>query len=356
MPKNLTDKQKKFWGLLVLTIFFFLIGAWFFGIAVLFYLLKDYKEEIQYYLQKLQSGNLQFKFPDVDKNKSNINLSGLSNMNVPKFLKWAVPLFVIVVFALMVITSSYVIIENGTVGVVTRFGAVQEKVMKPGLNFKVPFADHVLIYNTQKVIYETSQSPRDSLADYVDYPIETTTEDGQQIQVTYSVRFSVDPDKVTWLANNLGTEQQIVEKVVKTDTRINTRNVPRQYKAIDLYTGNIQDVSAQIAETLRPLFDANGIILDEFGIRNVVFSAEYVDAIESKQIEAEKIVTEQNIAEQEVYKKQAAITKAEGDAEAQALQQQTLTTPLLQKMWIEKWNGQLPTYQGDSTPLIQLPQ
>ncbi len=320
----------------------------------------SYQKEIKHFFEQQ---NIQInlpEFPPASKPsvKTDVKLPNLNNLFNQKTMNKVgkmILIAVILIFGLMVVTSAFTVIDNGTVGVVTRFGQVQDKVMKPGLNFKIPFADHVLIYNTQKIIYETSQTPRDSAADYTDYPIETTTEDGQQIQVTYSVRFSVDPDKVTWLANNLGTEAQIVEKVVKTDTRVNTRNIPRQYRAIDLYTGNIQDVSAQIAETLRPLFEANGIILDEFGIRNVIFSNEYIDAIESKQIEAEKIVTEQNIAEQEKYKKQAAITKAEGEAESQKLQQETLTDALLQKMWIEKWNGQLPTYQGDGTPLINLP-
>lgn len=349
------SKKDKLVSLLIvsffLVIFFNVFG---FIIATIFWFLS-YKNEIK---QFLEQHNIQVNIPESSV-KSNVDLTQINNLVNQKNMKKLGKIIVVTIMlfiGLSFVTSAFAVIDNGTVGVVTRFGQVQERVMKPGLNFKIPIADRVLVYNTQKIIYETSQHPLESFADYTDYPIETTTADGQQIQVTYSVRFSVDPNKVTWLANNLGTERQIVEKIVKTDTRINTRNIPREYKAIDLYTGNIQEVSIQIADSLRPLFEENGIILDEFGVRNVIFSSEYVNAIESKQIEAEKIVTEQNIAEQEKYKKQAAITRAEGEAEAQRLQQQTLTAELLQKLWIEKWNGQLPTYQGEGTPLISIPQ
>jgi hypothetical protein len=50
------------------------------------------------------------------------------------------------------------------------------------------------------------------------------------------------------------------------------------------------------------------------------------------------------------------ITKAEGEAEAQRLQQQTLTKELIQKLYIEKWDGKLPTTMtgSDSGFMINL--
>ena len=78
-------------------------------------------------------------------------------------------------------------------------------------------------------------------------------------------------------------------------------------------------------------------------------------------------------AETAVYLKQKAVAVADGkvaeaegnaktvkinaaaQAEAQALLQQSLTPELIQKMWIEKWNGVVPTYQMGGTPLIQIP-
>jgi len=313
-------------------------------------------EEVQYFLQKQ---GVQVNVPKSQ---------GIPTPNIPKpnfsSIKSAMPkpnkkiifLILVVIGAIWVASSSYVIIKHGTVGVVTRFGKVTGQVYEPGLHFMVPMVDKVVTYNTKKIIYETSDTPLTSMADYTDYPVDTTTKDGQQITVRYSVRFSVDPEKVTWIANNLGNEVEIVEKVVKADSRIHTRNVPKQYPASDLYTGNVEDVINMVGEKLTPIFEENGLLLDEFGIRSISFTPEYVDAIESKQIEAEKVITEQNRAEQEKYKKEASITKAQGEAEAQRLQQETLTTQLLQKLWIEKWDGQLPTYQGGGTPLIQLPE
>lgn len=250
------------------------------------------------------------------------------------------------VIILGLILSSFYTIQYGTIGVVTRFGKIVGDPVQPGLHIKIPFVDNVLTYRTQKIIYETLSSDvynsHQSNADYQDYAVDTTTKDGQQISVRYSVRFSINPEKVKEVAETLGTEEEVVDKIVKTDSRIWARNMPREYSAIDLYSGNIQAVSEAISEKLKPKFEDNGLILDEFGIRSIMFQQDYVQAVEQKQIEKERIATEEFKAQQEEFRKKALITKAEGEAQAQKLQQQTLSKELIQKLYIEKWNGILP--------------
>lgn len=281
--------------------------------------------------------------------------------SVPKISPFKVSCMVIfailAIVAVMALFGSMVQVEAGTIAAVTRFGEVTDEIFEPGLNWKTPFVEGVRTYNTQKITYETSDHPETSEATYTDYPVDTTTKDGQQVSIRYTVRFAVDPSKVQWVANNVGTEKDIVEKVVKTDSRIQTRNIPREYNAEELYTGNVTAVSKQIEETLRPLFEENGLYLDEFGIRQIEFEQDYVDTIEAKQIEKEKVKTEQHKAEQEKFKKEQAITRAEAEAKSQELQQKTLTEFLLRKQWIERWDGKLPTYLlGDADVLLQLPK
>ena len=67
---------------------------------------------------------------------------------------------------------------------------------------------------------------------------------------------------------------------------------------------------------LEPLFVEKGLVLDSFGIREIGFSPDYIDAIEQKQIEKERVITEQYRAEQAEKRKDAVITEAEGEAEA----------------------------------------
>jgi len=284
-------------------------------------------------------------------------MSSLSNTGLAKRI---VLISTTAIVAIAILFSTIYTVKYGTIGVVTRFGEIVGEPAEPGLHIKIPFVDNVLVYRTQKIIYETLSEEiyanTDSHADYQDHAVDTTTKDGQQISLRYTVRFSINPKLVKEVAEKLGTEQEVVEKIVKTDSRIWARNMPRSYSAIDLYTGNIQEVSEKIAEKLSPLFEENGIMLDEFGIRSITFTDEYVSTIEQKQIEKERITTEEYKAQQESYKKKALITKAEGEAQAQKLQQQTLSKELIQKLYIEKWNGILPQTMagGDSSFILDL--
>jgi regulator of protease activity HflC (stomatin/prohibitin superfamily) len=223
---------------------------------------------------------------------------------------------IVLAFAiLMLASSSYVQVGYGTVGLVTRFGAVTGRVMRPGLNWKIPFVESVIPYRTQEIIYQTADQG-ESEADYVDFPTDTTTADGQQIILKYSIRFRIDAERVSWIANNIGDERDVVEKVVKFHSRILARNIPKEYEALDLYTGNIQEVQDQFEEQLTPLFSDKGVILDSFGLRKIEFTEDYKQAVEQKQIEAETVITEQHRAEQATYQAQAKVELAKGEAQS----------------------------------------
>ncbi len=246
----------------------------------------------------------------------------------------------------------FFIVSPGEAAVVTRLGKIV-KVAYPGFYFKVPLIDGVHRYTTRLLTYETSDNPDASQADYRDYPVDTTTQDGQPIKIKYTVRFRIDPKKVQWVFENIGKDEaQVVEKIVKADSRVNVRVIARNYKAEQLYAGDVRQFEEEVARVLRESFAKKGLELDFFGVRGIDFSEEYVDAVERKQIEKEKVIAEKYRAEQEKYRKEQMITKAQAEAEAQRLLQQTLTDLILKKMWIEKWDGKLPQVVTDSKGVV----
>ena len=125
----------------------------------------------------------------------------------------------------------------------------------------------------------------------------------------------------------------------------------RKFRAQDLYTGSVFDFQTDVQATLSASFVNNGLIMDEFLVRQITFSEEYVNAVEQKQIENEKVKTEEYKAEQEKFKKMQEITRAEGQGAAQEILKKSIDPLVLQKMAIEKWDGKLPTYFGSNNPL-----
>ena len=225
---------------------------------------------------------------------------------------------IVAFFAFIITMASYTTIDYGTIGLVIRFGKIVN-VWEPGLHWKIPFVDRTIVYRTQELVYVTEEQGLgidQESGTYPDYPTDTTTADGQQISVKYSVRFRIDPEKIRSIANEIGNEAAVVEKVVKFHTRILARNIPKEYEALDLYTGNILQVQEEFVTQLRPVLAEKGVILEAFGLRMIDFQEEYVQAIEQKQIEAENVTTEKNRAEQAKWKAQSAIEAAKGEAAA----------------------------------------
>ena len=278
------------------------------------------------------------------KNKANATL-----FKVIMYFAAAIILIAILPTLLPFFTVSY-----GYQAVVARFGKIT-RTASPGLHLKIPIIEKVDLFRTQKIIYETSESPKSSKADYTDFPVDTSTQDGQQIKIRYTIRFRLDPEKIRWIAENLGQETQIVERVVKAESRSVVRNIAREFTAQELYTGNIFSFQERVEEILKERFSQNGIILDGFLVRQIKFSEEYVSAVEQKQIEKERIKTEEYKAMQEEFRKKQRITRAEGEAKAQEILRKTIDPLVLQKMAIEKWDGKLPTYMGtEEIPLLNI--
>jgi len=241
---------------------------------------------------------------------------GKSNYRSATLVGLVVALVILVGSAAM---NSFTQVEAGSVAVVKQFGRVVG-VFQPGLNWKLPFIQQTIIYRTQEIVYETSENPQLSNAEYRDVQVDTATSDGQQILARYTVRFRIDGNKAAEIVKNLGTESEVVEKVVKANSRVRVRNVLKRFPASDLYSGNVEVAQEAIAEKLREDFGKEGLDLAFFGLRSIQFTEDYRNAVEQKQIEKENIATKENLAKQAEFEKQRTITQAQAEAERQKLE------------------------------------
>lgn len=246
-----------------------------------------------------------------------------ANPDSRKMSKMIVSILVLIVIVVL-LSQMFVVIEAGTVGVVKRLGAVTDE-LRPGLHMIIPVIDQVVILPTLKMTYEATDVPEKSKADYPDVIISALTSDGQQIRVGITARFMIQPGKAAWILQNLGEEQEYVEKVIKTEIRGSGRRVPTKFAAYDLYTKKSYEAQKVLFDEISPKFQENGMILDELILRNITFTSEYARTLEEKQIALENITTEKNKLEQEKIRKEQKIVAAEGDAKSIEIRQAALT-------------------------------
>lgn len=118
-------------------------------------------------------------------------------------------------------------------------------------------------------------------------------------------------------------------------------------------------VKQMIFEDIKTRLEKNNIIVTDFSIVDFSFSSEFNKAIEEKQIaeqsalravnDLERIKTEAEQVEVKALEDaKAKIEIAKAEAQAQELLRKTISDQIIQLRAIEKWNGVLPLYVGES--------
>lgn len=222
----------------------------------------------------------------------------------------------LIAFGALAIAQAYTPVDYGTVAVVARFGGLTGTVFEPGLHWRTPFIDKLVIVPTLVRSYETSEDPYSSEANYTDIPVTAQTIDGQQIQIKYTVLFRIPPEEAVNIVQNIGFIQQVVENVVKAHSRNLSRLWAQRYTAEELFSGvGIFEYQDTVIEALTEDMGRYGIVLDDFLVRKVDFDEEYIRAIEQQQIAQEAIETASYNAEAAEYERDRQIRLSEADAQ-----------------------------------------
>jgi hypothetical protein len=168
-----------------------------------------------------------------------------------------------------------------------------------------------------------------------------------------------DAAKFLYRYNNTPLETVIDTDIKKlVEDRFNVETAKYTSTELGAKKGEIMEA---VKEYVIPYFKEYGITITVLGMKEGVSyeNDEIQKAIDAKFASEQELVIQQN-------KNEAALAKAEADAaatimaaEAQAtandLLSKSMTPALLEKMYYEKWNGELPYIYGDSTPIIQVP-
>jgi len=237
---------------------------------------------------------------------------GASQLRVPITI---VIVVTVLILGLIVVALAYTPVEFGTVALVKRFGRLTVA-FDPGLHWRVPFIDQVVVIPTAVRSYEASADPGASGADYKDYPVTAQTIDGQQITIKYTVLFRISSTEAVDIARRIGRLSEVVENVVKAHSRNLARLWAQNYTAEDLYSGEgIFAYESAVQDALGQEFERNGVTLDGFLVRKVDFDEDYIRAIEQQQIAEEAIETARYDSEAAEYEKERQIRLAEAEAE-----------------------------------------
>lgn len=243
---------------------------------------------------------------------------------------------VLTLLLILILFGSLRQVDSGEVGVKLRNGAVVGT-LGDGLKFKLPIIENI-------VKFEARTQKEQAYAD-------AASKDLQQISVSVALNYRIDPAKADAIYRELGVQYR--ERVVSPRLQEAVKTATALYTAEELITKR-PEVRTKMLEEIRTKLEADNILVEDISIVNLEFSREFTAAIEEKQLAEQRAKKATNDLERIKIEAEQQITKAQGDSEAQKLQQQTLNSLLLQKQFIEKWDGKLPLVMGNDGNIIDI--
>lgn len=257
---------------------------------------------------------------------------------------FAAVLTIAIVIGFLLVPFSIRIVDAGEIAAVKHLGQINES-RDPGAHFDLWITDRYQKYDTK--------------VQSIDLEMMAYSSDAQQMSVRMTLQYQIMPEKVVDIAKQYGTEKTLESRIVSISEE-KSKSVLSSHTAMNI----IAQRSAMSPAVEKVIMDAVG---DEYYVNIiavVITNIDFSDAFE--QAVEEKMVAEQQQLKAD-YENKTKVSRAEADAnakiiaakaeaEANALLEKSLTDKILQEMYIDKWNGELPEVMSGADGLsIMIP-
>ena len=197
----------------------------------------------------------------------------------------------------------------------------------------------------------------------VDNSFIVNSKDGSEFHVAPIINYSIQREKVPYIFGKYRRELESIEEgFLKTTIYDAFRMTANSYTAEELIS-NRQVFELKVRTKLDADLLKEGFIISQL-TSNLGYPETFKKAIEAKNNAVQQSLTAENQVKTAEAQAKIKVATAEGDAQAMLataraeaesykLKQSAITPMLLQQMWIERWNGQMPTTQlGSGTNMM----
>ena len=249
--------------------------------------------------------------------------------------------------------GSFYTVQPGERTVITRLGNIS-RVADPGLNFKFPYIEAATPISVRNHVLTFDK-------------VQTYSKDQQPADIRVSVNFEIAHDGVAEVLSEYGSENAMIDRVLKPRVYSTFKTVFGQYTAVT----SIQErakLNADVSDSIAKAVNSNSPIrVTSVQIENIDFSDAYEKSIEQRMLaevevqklrqnaEREKVQAEITVtvaranadAVRQKAMAEAEATKLRGNAEAEAIRARGAALrdnpALIELVQAERWNGVLPT-------------
>ena len=234
----------------------------------------------------------------------------------------------------------------GQVGVKTRFGEVQTGTLLPGLHWLFPAVDNLVVFDGRVQAYNFEN-------------IESATKDLQQVQLSGLINFRIDSAKADRILQEVGQPEDYALKVFLRPSNTALKEITPEFDAFNVIN-NRDLIGQRTLENLRERMAEFNIIVDRVSVENITLNEQFLKSVEAKQIAEQDLARAFFEADRDVRlaegERDARVTRAAGEAQANDLINASLTEQLLQWTYIQRLadNVQLMLVPSDQGLIFDL--
>ena len=232
---------------------------------------------------------------------------------------------ILLILALAFLQTACVVIEDGEVGVSKSFGAISDEPVPQGVAFVVPVARQIETWNVKlQELKETAQVP---------------SSEGLIVGLDTSLLFQVTSKDAPQIRKTIGTQQQVIERLVLPYFRNAVRDVVAGYPVKNIYAEQgRKEIAVKIRDFLRDNLGPRVIQVVDVLLRDIKLPQRFKESIEAKLTAEQRVQQKQFELEQAKKDAEIEVARARGAAQAQQIIRETLSDRYLQYLWIQTLN------------------
>lgn len=237
---------------------------------------------------------------------------------------------VAVLFALVLMIGGTARVGSGEVGIIDNQGAIDtnQTPLTPGWHFIMPGFQGVSTVSIVKQSHPFNE-------------VQTAAQNQQTVYIDGTVSYHVDSKHAAELQIQGGPDQ-LIQRLLWPAFQDFVKEETPKYASYQDILNNRQKIRTDVAQALQGYTDKYGLFVDDIFLTNIHPEKSYVDSINNAAKAQQDLITAQNEAK-------AKVAMATGDAQANAIKQQTITPQVLEQQAlanqaaaIAKWKGDMP--------------
>lgn len=247
----------------------------------------------------------------------------------------------IIPLVLWIGTMCVVFVPANTVGIkYSAISGVSEDTLSEGLAFKTPFDK---VYKIDTTVQEKAMSN-----------LSVQTKDAQYVTMEINVKYSVNNSNAFKIFKSYKTLDNLQNNLIANATQRAVEEITTKYNVIELLGEQRSTIYIEIENALKERLSNEGVDLNFITIVDTSASDSIEKAIEQEAVAQKNVETARQKQEQAKIEAETKLIEARGEAEANAVKTKALTDEVLLEMWINKWNGVLPTVSGSEGTMIDI--